>query len=225
MRWRVALSIMLATALPVMAEDWTTTDGKTYKNVKVIKSDAVNVTILDEDGGATVPIANLPPDVQKKLNYDPSKAQAIAVQEADAQTKAQEQKALHQRAILSLRRIQGEVAQVLQNGFFVDNYEAAEVKGQVADRVWVPSRTTYAGSSDGLSNTAQIEPGHYQNIVEIAARPKGLPTGRYFVYTTKQVVLGDKVDMDVYPAKDHVDDFGQHPAVTDNLDQSTLAHP
>jgi hypothetical protein len=60
------------------AEDWTTTDGKTYQDVKVIHADADAVTIIHHDGGGRVPLANLPPAIQKRFNYDPAKAQAAA---------------------------------------------------------------------------------------------------------------------------------------------------
>ena len=53
------------------AEDWTTSDGKTYSNVTVLKSDAQSVTILDKDGGARILLVNLPPDLQKRFNYTP----------------------------------------------------------------------------------------------------------------------------------------------------------
>jgi len=63
---------------PVMAEDWTTTDGKVYQGVKVVKVEADSVTILDSDGGARLALAILPPDLQKRFNYDPVKAKAAA---------------------------------------------------------------------------------------------------------------------------------------------------
>jgi len=65
-------------------EDWTTTDGKIYKAVKVIKSDAASVTILDSDGGASVPLANLPPDLQKRFNYNASQAAAVIEEQTEA---------------------------------------------------------------------------------------------------------------------------------------------
>jgi type II secretory pathway pseudopilin PulG len=78
------LALLLAVALPVSsatslrAEDWKTTDGKVYQNVTVIDSAPDAVTILHQDGGALVPLANLPPDIQKRFNYDPVKAKAAA---------------------------------------------------------------------------------------------------------------------------------------------------
>lgn len=60
------------------AEDWTTSDGKTYSDVTVIKSDSKSVTILDKDGGARIPLAKLPPDLQKRFNYTPPVQNASA---------------------------------------------------------------------------------------------------------------------------------------------------
>lgn len=71
-------------SITARAEDWTTTDGKTYKNVTVVKHDAVSVTILDQDGGATVPLSNLSPDLQKRFEYDPVAAkEELAKRQAD----------------------------------------------------------------------------------------------------------------------------------------------
>ena len=62
---------------------WTTTDGTTYNNVVVTKLGPETVSFTHAMGVAhDVPLANLPPDIQKKLNYDP-KAAAAARKEAD----------------------------------------------------------------------------------------------------------------------------------------------
>src|ERR1700677_813702 len=85
MRWMlfaVVVVISLVFVSLTFAEDWTTTDGKTYKHVKVLKVDADAVTILDEDGGALVPLSTLPAPLQKKFNYDPTKAAAAAAERA-----------------------------------------------------------------------------------------------------------------------------------------------
>jgi len=55
---------------PTPPEDWTTTDGKTYKNVTVISHDANNVTINSSDGAATFPISHLDKDLQKRIVDD-----------------------------------------------------------------------------------------------------------------------------------------------------------
>ena len=76
---KLAFTIGLALlSLHLRAEDWTTTDGVVHKDVKVIKVEADCVTILDSDGGARIALAKLPPDVQKKLGYNPAAAKAAA---------------------------------------------------------------------------------------------------------------------------------------------------
>lgn len=79
----LALGLLL---LPLRAEDWTTTTGETYKNVKVLSHDAAYVTILHEDGGGKIPLSTLSPDIQKRFDYDPAKA-AQAIAAADAKEK------------------------------------------------------------------------------------------------------------------------------------------
>jgi hypothetical protein len=50
---------------------WTTSDGKTYNNVVVTKVDGDFVTILHSEGGASVQISTLPPDIQVRLRGHP----------------------------------------------------------------------------------------------------------------------------------------------------------
>ena len=70
--------MLLVVNLSARAEDWTTTDGKFYRDVKVIKLEADAVTIIHEDGGSLVPLATLPPDLQRRFKYDPEKAKVAA---------------------------------------------------------------------------------------------------------------------------------------------------
>jgi hypothetical protein len=58
-------------ALPVMAEDWKTSDGTVYENVKVIRVEDDAITILYKDGGALVPLYKLPAALQERFDYDP----------------------------------------------------------------------------------------------------------------------------------------------------------
>jgi hypothetical protein len=74
------------------AEDWTTTDGTSYKEVKVIRVEDDAITILYRDGGALIPIFKLPPALQKRFDYDPVKAKAAA--EARAKADAENAKEL-----------------------------------------------------------------------------------------------------------------------------------
>ncbi len=83
--WKAPLSILIIglSTLLAFAEDWTTTDGTVYQDVKVIKIEADAVTILYRDGGLLLPMNKLPPDLQKRLNYDAETAKAAAKQRAD----------------------------------------------------------------------------------------------------------------------------------------------
>jgi hypothetical protein len=69
------------------AEDWTTTDGISYQNVKVVRVEDDAITILYKDGGALIPIFKLPPALQQRFDYNPAKAKvaAEARSKADAQ--------------------------------------------------------------------------------------------------------------------------------------------
>jgi len=81
----IALAVFVS--LPAWAEDWTTTDGKTYQSVKVVKVEDDAVTVLCKDGGALIPISNLSPALQKRFSYDPIKAKAAADARADQESK------------------------------------------------------------------------------------------------------------------------------------------
>jgi len=76
-----AFAMLLAAAIS-RAEDWTTLDGKVYVKVTVVKTEPDAVTILYRDGGALVPLTNLPADLQQRFQYDPEKARAAADERA-----------------------------------------------------------------------------------------------------------------------------------------------
>jgi hypothetical protein len=83
--------VMVLLGMPLYAEDWKTTDGKVYQDVKVIKVEDDAVTVLFKDGGALIPLIKLPPDLQKKFSYDPVKAKAAADARAKADTTNQKE--------------------------------------------------------------------------------------------------------------------------------------
>src|SRR5258707_1318150 len=51
-----------------------TVDGSTYDNVRWGRVTLSTVTIFHRTGVATVPLAKLPPELQKQFGYDPQKA-------------------------------------------------------------------------------------------------------------------------------------------------------
>ena len=81
--WKALLSFVVISGSPAFAEDWTTTDGVVYQDVKVIKIEADAVTILYRDGGLLLPLNKLPPALQKRLNYDADMAKAAQKRRAD----------------------------------------------------------------------------------------------------------------------------------------------
>jgi hypothetical protein len=85
----IATMLVALTASFTHADDITTTDGKVYKNATILSHTVTSAMIESDNGGAIVPLANLPADLQKKLGYDPAAAKdAIAKHQAmvDAST-------------------------------------------------------------------------------------------------------------------------------------------
>jgi len=75
MRLLCAIIVAGLCCLTVRAEDWTL-NGKTLRNVTVGQVEAENVHITYDGGVGSVALADLPPDLQKRFNYDPAKAKA-----------------------------------------------------------------------------------------------------------------------------------------------------
>ncbi len=92
MKALILLLTLVFASLPAFAEDWTTTDGTKYQNVRVIRVEDDAITILYKDGGALIPLFKLPPDIQERFDYDPKKAKLAA--EARAKEDAQNAKQL-----------------------------------------------------------------------------------------------------------------------------------
>ena len=59
---------------------WTTIAGQVYHNVRVLSVDPQSVMIMYDGGGERVPLAYLPPDLQKLFNYTPTTMAAAAAQ-------------------------------------------------------------------------------------------------------------------------------------------------
>ena len=65
---------------------WTTSDGRTFRNVVVEKVEADRVTIFHDQGSAVVDIALLPDEIQGKLNYDSQLAAQVSAARSAAAT-------------------------------------------------------------------------------------------------------------------------------------------
>jgi hypothetical protein len=90
--------LALAAVFPAAAEDWVTTDGTRYENVRVIRVEDDAVTIIYKDGGALVFLYKLPPTLQQKFDYDPVKAKIAAEKRSkeDAENAAALQREIEQ---------------------------------------------------------------------------------------------------------------------------------
>jgi hypothetical protein len=80
----LAVSVLVFTSIAAHSEDWTTTDGTKYQNVRVVRVEDDAVTILYKDGGALVFLNKLPAELQDRFDYDPVKAKAAAESRAKA---------------------------------------------------------------------------------------------------------------------------------------------
>jgi hypothetical protein len=104
----------------LLAEDWTTLDGVTYKDVKVIKVEDDAVTILYHDGGALIRMFRLPPALQARFHYDPEKAHAAAAARTQSDT--------DNRVALSQERVQAEQVRAAKDA----KYEADQAAAHAA---------------------------------------------------------------------------------------------
>jgi hypothetical protein len=86
------IALGIGSTVRAQAEDWKTSDGIVYHDVKVIRVEDDDITIMYRDGGALIPLSKLPPVVQKQFSYDPVKAKIAA--EARAKEDADNAKAL-----------------------------------------------------------------------------------------------------------------------------------
>jgi hypothetical protein len=103
-------------ALPAAAEDWKTTDGTIYQNVKVIRVEDDAITIIYKDGGALVPLYKLPAALQERFDYDPVKAKIATERRAkeDAENAAALQQEIEKADVIR-RQKQIEIARQLGN--------------------------------------------------------------------------------------------------------------
>ena len=78
--------------LTARAEDWTV-NGKDYHNVTVSKVDPDKVHITFDGGIGSINLADLPPDLRKRFNYDPQAAKTAVKAEADREAKSDKEQA------------------------------------------------------------------------------------------------------------------------------------
>ena len=172
--------LILATlcGLTARAEDWTTTDGTKYEDVKVLKYDALTVTILDADGGASVPLEKLPGDLQRKFEYDPAKAKAaMAALERNA--------ALDKKADAPSKptvTLIGTIIDSRSNGYYVEVSSPRDAGKPV----------THSETHHGMGAIASADRSRGQAANVVGA-------GVYFLETKNFYLPGEHLGLVVYP--------------------------
>ena len=82
----LAIAILCLASI-VLADDFKTTGGKEYKNVKVSRVEPDGIVITFSGGIVKIPFAELSPDIQKNYGYDPGAAADFQKQAYEAGVK------------------------------------------------------------------------------------------------------------------------------------------
>ena len=76
---RLVILLLFLGSLRVLAKDVTTLDGKTYKDVELIRKTPLHVIIQHSTGAARIPFGNLPESWRKRWGYSPAQAYSYAM--------------------------------------------------------------------------------------------------------------------------------------------------
>jgi hypothetical protein len=125
-------AILFLCLCSVALADDITIDGTTYQDFRFGAIRGTTVTIFHKTGVASVPVASLPPETQKKLGYDPVKAQAAIEQAVKARIEAER---LRQQELSKPipEMISGTVIQVEKNGLLIQPADTGLGWHQVAE--------------------------------------------------------------------------------------------
>jgi len=215
----VLLACLILGVANLRAEDITLDDGTIYKGATILQHDAATATILYDDGGAAVPIAKLPADIQKRLNYDPASAQKLLAAQQVAQEQAQVLAAKTRLLDGAALKIWGQVRQVRPDGFVADM--------KTVDKC-APVRPVTQTTADQTLPSGLGEGDVVQTTVTGYVRAK-IALGQVFIETDTTGVV-DKAHWRgiVWPVGtySYVTDAGRHatiPAYTTSPDRAYLA--
>src|SRR5438552_11289094 len=117
-----------------LADDFKTTNGKEYKNVKVSRVEPDGIVLITQWGISKVYFTELPKDVQERFHYDPEKAaaahaaQLAAVRQANERTQQGDQLNKQRRQEQQKQQRQGAEQQAKQRNIqaLVDSYAALQ---------------------------------------------------------------------------------------------------
>jgi hypothetical protein len=157
LRLLVFLTALLV-AFPLFAEDWTTADGKVYKNVTIVAEEDDGVRVTYDGGVGKLPYYELPVDVQKRLgkDIDALKAKKEAADKALADAMASASAMDQQKQQEAAAAAQAQKAQQAQAATATANGQPAGSPASGA-----PGSTAVPGASGTPGQTQQpkIQPG------------------------------------------------------------------
>ena len=78
MKTKITFGLLLAFSFRLGAEDLTTLDHKTFKDIRVLQTNSFAIRITYPGGGGWVNFTNLSPELQKRYGYDAARAEALA---------------------------------------------------------------------------------------------------------------------------------------------------
>jgi hypothetical protein len=208
-RGSAAACFLVLFTLLLKAEDWKTSDGKTYTGVTVVKVEDDAVTILCNDGGARVELSTLPLALQQKFHYDPQKAQAaaakyIAEQKAsadalDAEKKAQQAQEKQRQAKLQQDSIEQQKSSAEAQARQLQQVQLqAKVEQLKQDAVFVCGRVQVVDG--GLLVTCEAEAAYPWSDVPTGMTRAGAGTFFLTHYAKeKSAVDGDYIEAVAFP--------------------------
>lgn len=222
---RILLVLYVLAFSPIRSEDWTV-NGKDYHNVTVGQVEADRVHITYDGGIGTVMLADLPPELQKKFNYDAVAAKAATQAEAqhEAESDQMVQTATKQNADKEDRmnkppfRLIGVVEQSFDDGCLVRVTQDAEARQMIASQDYGSWRAVGGGGSSPYDAANGVRPSKQTGVSSgaqhhsidsltgrapaVATTPTSqkltiVPDGLYFL-SNSHYAEGQKLDLHVY---------------------------
>jgi hypothetical protein len=98
--FRLILFVVVAASVSLgLADDFKTIEGKEYKDAIVSRVEPDGIVVKTKSGISKLYFVELPPDVQRRFNYDQQQARAYSAEQAVnyAAAQKQEEEAQHQR--------------------------------------------------------------------------------------------------------------------------------
>jgi hypothetical protein len=206
-KMKTILLILLSITL-LHAEDWTTTTGKIFHSVSVVKVMPTSVIITSTEGTAIVHLADLPAALQKKFGYDP-----VALATADNQ-RAKDVAAIEALAKQKKARESIEAQAVLIDGVVLNK----DANGVLLVECIAPEPVHI----DETDMRGAMSSGTIKQLQAPAQKPPG-PTpiyGTFFLRDARSdLTTGDAVKLAAYPDGQYTDSFGR------NYHAYTVKHP